>query len=124
MARSTADLLAIVERIHAKNASLVILSMGGQSLDTSNPTSKMMLTMLAAVAECERDLMLERQREGIAVAKSNCKYQGRPPIANEQRDAILTMLNNSMSLTETARRLGISRATVYRIKRDWYHGFL
>ncbi|WP_086643805.1 recombinase family protein [Acetobacter sp. DsW_063] len=116
LARSTADLLDIVRGIEAKNASLVILSMGGQVLDTSNPTSKMMLTMLAAVAEFERDLMLERQREGIAQAKSAGKYQGRPPMADEQRDAILTMLDNGTSPTETARKLGISRATVYRIE--------
>lgn len=80
VARSTADLLALVERIKAKGRELVILSMGGQTLDTSSPTSKLMLSMLAALAEFERDLMLERQREGIATAKAEGRYLGRNPL--------------------------------------------
>lgn len=58
--------------------------MGGERLDTTKPTSKLMLTMLAAIAEFERGLMLERQREGIAKAKAEGKYQGRVPTARRQ----------------------------------------
>jgi DNA invertase Pin-like site-specific DNA recombinase len=53
--------------------------MGGEKLDTRNPTSKLMLTILAGVATWEREIMLERQREGIAKAKSEGRYKGRPP---------------------------------------------
>lgn len=82
LARSTADLLALVKDIEGKDAALLILSMGGQELDTRNPTSKLMLTMLAAVAEFERDLMKERQSEGIAKAKAFGRYKRRKPLAD------------------------------------------
>ena len=74
-ARSTADLLNIVRDLEGRGVELVILSMGGQQLDTRAPTGKLMLTMLAAVAEFERGLMLERQREGIARAKAEGAYR-------------------------------------------------
>ena len=64
------DLLAIVNRLEGKRVRLVILSMGGDRVDTASPTARLMLTMLAAVAQFERELMLERQREGIAAAKA------------------------------------------------------
>ncbi|MCB4825548.1 recombinase family protein [Roseicella aerolata] len=76
LARSTVDLLRIVEDLGQRGIGLVILSMGGQAIDTRSPTGKLMLTMLAAVAEFERGLMLERQREGIARAKAEGKYKG------------------------------------------------
>src|SRR3954447_16853576 len=76
LARSTADLLAIVGRLEAKSVGLTILSMGGQRIDTANATGRLMLTMLGAVAAFERDLMLERQREGIAKAKAAGRYRG------------------------------------------------
>ena len=66
LARSTAELL------------LIEADLGGERLDTRNPTSKLMLTILAGVATWEREIMLERQREGIAKAKAAGKYKGRP----------------------------------------------
>jgi len=114
MARSTADLLAFVDRVKAKGAALVILSMGGQTLDTGNPTSKLMLTMLAAVAEFERELMLERQREGIAKAQSEGRYKGRPPSATTRAAEVLALKAEGIGPVEIAKRLGISRASVYR----------
>jgi DNA invertase Pin-like site-specific DNA recombinase len=65
LARSTAELLAIESELSKRGIGLVILSMGGERLDTRNPTSKLMLTVLAGVAQWEREMMLERQREGI-----------------------------------------------------------
>lgn len=115
LARSTADLLAIVDRIRAKGAGLVILSMGGERLDTTKPTSKLMLTMLAAIAEFERGLMLERQREGIAKAKAEGKYQGRVPTARRQADDVRKLRAEGMKPADIVKRLGISRASVYRI---------
>jgi DNA invertase Pin-like site-specific DNA recombinase len=86
LARSVADLLAIVGKLEAKGVALRVLSMGGQQVDTNTPTGKLMLTMLGAVAEFERALMLERQREGIAKAKGEGRreYKGRAPTARRQ----------------------------------------
>jgi len=114
MARSTADLLAFVEKVKAKGAALVILTMGGQTLDTNNPTSKLMLTMLAAVAEFERELMLERQREGIAKAQAEGRYKGRPRSAMTKADEVHALKAQGVGPSEIARRLGMGRASVYR----------
>jgi hypothetical protein len=72
-------LLAIEADLSRSGIGLVVLSMGGERLDTRNPTSKLMLTILAGVATWEREIMLERQREGIAKAKAAGKYNGRGP---------------------------------------------
>lgn len=114
LARSTADLLALVKDIEGKGAALLILSMGGQELDTRNPTSKLMLTMLAAVAEFERDLMKERQAEGIAKAKADGRYKGRKPTAMNQALKIRQMKAEGQKATDIAKALNISRMSVYR----------
>ena len=114
LARSTADLLGIIGRLEAKGVGLVVLSMGGQQVDTRSPTGKLMLTMLAAVAAFERDLMLERQREGIAKAKAEGRYQGRAPTAMRQAGEVARLKASGVSPTEIARRLGLSRMSVYR----------
>jgi DNA invertase Pin-like site-specific DNA recombinase len=88
--------------------------MGGSDLDTGTPTGRLMLTMLGAVAKFERSLMLERQREGIAKAKSEGKYRGRAPTAMSQADTIRAMKAEGIRPAEIARRLGIGRASVYR----------
>src|SRR6202012_5164430 len=84
LARSTTELLAIEADLFERGIGLVVLSMGGERLDTRNPTSKLMLTILAGVATWEREVMLERQREGIAKAKAEGKYKGRKPTARNQ----------------------------------------
>ena len=78
LARSTAQLLSIEADLTKRGVGLVVLSMGGERLDTRKPTSKLMLTILAGVATWEREIMLERQREGIAKAKAAGRYKGRP----------------------------------------------
>jgi DNA invertase Pin-like site-specific DNA recombinase len=115
LARSTADLLAIVARLEGKGVGLIVLSMGGQQLDTRTATGRMMLTVLAAVAEFERNLMLERQREGIAAAKAAGKYQGRAPTAQRQAEAVHKLKAEGVKPAEIAKRLGMSRASAYRI---------
>jgi len=115
LARSTADLLAIVNRLEAKKVRLIILSMGGDRVDTASPTARLMLTLLAAVAQFERELMLERQREGIAAAKAAGKFKGRAPTARRQAPEMRRMLAEGMSKSEVARRLGINRKSVQRI---------
>ncbi|MGG5889446.1 recombinase family protein [Falsiroseomonas sp. HC035] len=118
LARSVADLLALIARLEAKGVGLRVLSMGGQEVDTRTPTGRLTLTMLGAVAEFERALMLERQREGIAKAKGEGKYQGRVPTARRQGDAVRQMKAEGVKPTDIAVRLGIGRASVYRILSD------
>ena len=115
LARSVADLLAIIGRLEAKGVALRVLSMGGTELDTRSATGKLTLTMLGAVAEFERALMLERQREGIAKAKAEGKYLGRVPTAQRQAEAVRRMKAEGVRPVDIARRLGIGRASVYRI---------
>ena len=115
LARSTADLLGIVAKLHAKGVGLRVLSMGGGELDTRTPTGKLMLTMLGAVAEFERSLMLERQREGIAKAKGAGRYTGRQPTARKRADEVRRLKAEGVRPADIARRLGIGRASVYRI---------
>ena len=114
LARSTSDLLGYVEKVKAKGCGLVILSMSGVTLDTTNPTSKLMLTMLAAVAEFERDLMKERQAEGIAKAKADGKYLGRKPTARNQTEEVKALAASGMSPSKIAEKLGMGRTSVYR----------
>ena len=112
LARSVAHLLEVLERLTAKGASLRILGMG---IDTATPTGKLMLTILGGVAEFERSIMLERQREGIAKAKAAGKYKGRQPTARAKADEIRQLKAEGMGATEIARTLGIGRASVYRV---------
>jgi DNA invertase Pin-like site-specific DNA recombinase len=112
LARSTAELLAIEADLSKRGVSLVVLSMGGERLDTRNPTSKLMLTILAGVATWEREIMLERQREGIAKAKAAGKYKGRPVSLDA---AEIKRLSAEMGPAAIAKRLGIARSSVYRL---------
>ncbi len=77
LARSTKDLLDIVEQLQAKGVELVS---NKENIDTSTATGKLMLTMIGAIAEFERANLLERQREGIAIAKEQGKFKGRKPV--------------------------------------------
>ncbi|PYF13159.1 DNA invertase Pin-like site-specific DNA recombinase [Rhodobacter viridis] len=115
LARSVAHLVGILGQLEAKGVALRILSMG---IDTATPTGKLMLTILGGVAEFEREIMLERQREGIAKAKAEGKYKGRAPTARAKADEVLRLHAEGIGGTEIAKRLGIGRASVYRILGD------
>lgn len=115
LARSTRHLGEIVERLKAESVDLVILALG---VDTSTPTGKLMLDLLGSVAEFERSMMLERQREGIAKAKAEGKYRGRKPTAREKAEEVMAMRQTGKGATEIAAALGIGRASVYRILSD------
>lgn len=110
--RSTRHLLEIVDILQSKGVEFKVLNI---NLDTSTPTGKLMLTMLAAVAAFERDMMLERQREGILIAKNAGKYKGRQPTARAKTPEVLSLVASGVKKTEIARRLGIGVASVYRI---------
>jgi len=112
LARSVAHLHELLGRITGKGAALRILSMG---IDTATPTGKLMLTIMGGVAEFEREVMLERQREGIAKAKADGKYKGRKPTAMAKGDDVRALHAQGVGATEIAERLGIGRASVYRV---------
>lgn len=117
LARSTADLLSIVAQLEAKQVGLRILAMGGAELDTLSPTGRLLLTVLAAIAEFEKALMLERQREGIAKAKLEGRYRGRAPTARRQAETVRALRAEGVGPSEIARRLGISRSSVHALLR-------
>ncbi len=114
LARSMPDLLTIITKLERKGASLRIL---GMSLDTTTATGKLMLNVLGSVAEFERSMMLERQREGIAKAKAEGKYKGRAPTAQAKREDVMRLLDEGMGVCQVASQLGISRSSVWRIMR-------
>ena len=115
LARSVKHLGEIVETINKADASLVILDMGGTAIDTSNPTGKLILNVMSSVAQFEREMMLERQREGIAKAKAEGKYKGRKPTARAKTEMVLLAKKQGLSPTQIMRDLGISKTSYYRI---------
>lgn len=115
LARSVPHLLEILDALTTKGATLRILGMG---IDTGTPTGKLMLTVLGGIAEFEREIMLERQREGIAKAKVAGKYKGRKPTARAKSNEVLELHGAGAGATEIAAQLGIGRASVYRILND------
>jgi len=112
IARSTKHLLDIVDQLKRQHIAFKVLSI---NLDTATPTGKLMLTMLAAIAQFERELMLERQKEGIQKAKTAGKYKGRKPIAREKRQEIITLLKQGKKKTVIAQELGIGLSSIYRV---------
>jgi len=111
LARSVTDMLGIVDRLKAKGVSVRILSM---HLDTGNPTSNLILTILAGVGCWEREAMLERQRAGIARAKTQGKYKGRAPTARAKANEVRRLKTEGRTVAEIVTATGISRASIYR----------
>ncbi|WP_227742676.1 recombinase family protein [Vibrio jasicida] len=105
-------LLEVVDYIEQKDVPLVVLNLG---IDTKSPTGRLTLTMIEAVASFERQLLLERQAEGIAIAKSKGKYKGRKPIPNTKRSEVESLLKNGIKKTEIAETVKVSLSTVYRV---------
>ena len=112
LARSTKDLLTLVEQLQNKGVHLIS---NKENLDTSTPTGKLMLTMIGAIATFERELMLERQAEGIELAKQRGVYKGRKPTAMAKGNEVLALLARGLTKAETARQAGISVSSVQRI---------
>jgi DNA invertase Pin-like site-specific DNA recombinase len=111
LARSVAHLVEIAARLQNKKVALRILGMG---IDTSTATGRMMLNIVGAIAQFEREVMLERQREGIAKAKTEGRYRGRKPTAIAKAGKVRQLKEDGVRPVEIARQLGISRASVYR----------
>lgn len=114
LARSMSDLRDIVDRLMAKGVGFKAIQQG--AIDTTTSGGRLMLNMLAAVAEFEGDLRRERQMEGIAKAKAAGVYRGRPK--SIAPDEVLRLLGAGVGPAEVARRLKIGRASVYRIKQQ------
>lgn len=118
LARSTKDLLEIVETLKSKGVELVS---NKEAIDSSTPTGKLMLTMIAAIAEFERANLLERQREGIAIAKKAGKYHGRKPVKIRESEFTVQYdryMRRECSKGQMAEALGISRPTLDKILRE------
>lgn len=111
LSRSVQDLLGIVDLLNNKKVRLVSIK---ENLDSSTPTGKLMLTVIGAIAEFERQNLLERQREGIAIAKREGKYKGRKPRELEHFDEVYKeWVAGKITAVAAAKVLGISRGTFY-----------
>lgn len=115
LARSMADLVKITATLQEKGVALRVLAL---NLDTATPTGKLMLNLLGSIAEFERELMLERQREGIAKAKDDGKYKGRAPTAMRKASDVLRLKAEGKTADQIAAVLGVSRSSVFRIFKE------
>ena len=107
------SLLELMEKLTAKGVGFISKK---EAIDTGTPTGKFMLTVFAAVAELEREYILQRQREGIAVAKQAGKYKGRKPIDRAGLQPVLEEYHKGLlTATQAMRKMGVSRSTFYRL---------
>lgn len=120
-ARSTKDALNTIEELNKKGVTLIVLNMGGDRVDTSTPIGKLMITVLAGIAEFEADMIRERQLEGIQEAKRRGVYKGRPkkythknPSLNHAIELFKERSINRKTVREIEEITKISRATIYR----------
>ena len=117
LARSTKDLLNIVEQLEKKKVDLISTK---ENIDTSTPTGKLMLTMIGAINEFERANLLERQREGIALAKAKGKYKGRKEIKIKDFDVYYSRyMRRELNKSQLARELKISRPTLDKLLKEY-----
>src|SRR5262245_64271509 len=114
LARSSRHLLEVVDTLEGKGVALRILNLGGDTVDTRGATGRLILNVFAAFAQFEREMMLERQREGIARAKANGKYKGRKPTARAKAADAVRMFKEGKRVSDIAKTLCVGRASVYR----------
>lgn len=117
LSRSTKDLLDLVDKLNASGVHLVSLK---ENLDTTTATGKLMLTMLSALSQFERDLIAERTADGLKAARARGRQGGRPRIGTEKekRQALAMYKSNAMSNRDIAKRFGVSTATLSRWIRE------
>ena len=117
-ARNTRDLLELVDALTKKGVEFVSQK---EAIDTATPTGKFMLTVFAAVAELEREYILQRQREGIELAKARGVYKGRKPIQRDNFDAVVAVWRRGeITAVEAMRRLDMKPSTFYRKVRQMH----
>ena len=114
LARNVMHMGELLLEIEAKGAGLVILSLGSETVDTSTATGKLILNMMVSVAQFEREMMKERQVEGIKRAKAEGKYKGRVPTAMRQADKVKALVEAGVQRVQVQEQLGISKASYYR----------
>ena len=121
LARSTKDLLNIIDTLENKGVTVISMK---EKLDTSTPNGEFMLTVLAGVATLERKLMLQRQREGIAIAKANGKYKGRQSKQKpEDWESLKAMyMSRQITVSDIAKRCDVSRPVVYKWLKETPEG--
>ncbi|BCG98792.1 integrase [Mesorhizobium sp. 131-2-5] len=112
LARSVKHLWDVLDRLRSKAVGIRIENLG---IDTSTATGKLMLSILAGVAEFEREMMLERQREGIAKARAEGRYRGRKPTARNRAVEVLELRAVGYSMNQISGRLGLGKGSVARI---------
>ena len=115
-ARNTRDLLELVEQLTEKKVEFISKK---EALDTSTPSGRFVLTIFGAVAQLEREYLLQRQKEGIAIAKQEGKYKGRKPVDRPDLNLVVaSWQKGEITAVEAMRRLKISKTTFYRIVRE------
>ena len=115
LGRNAMDLRATVERLEASGVRVHCLALGG--MDLTSPAGKMTMGVIAAVAEFERDLLIERTNAGLKRAKKEGKRFGRPPALDESGQKMaLAMLDAGVPVAEVARDMGTSRQTILRVR--------
>ena len=114
LARNVMHMGELLQQIEAKGAGLVILSLGSETIDTSTATGKLILNMMVSVAQFEREMMKERQVEGIKRAQAEGKYKGRVPTAMRQADKVKALVEAGVTRLQVMEQLGISKASYYR----------
>jgi DNA invertase Pin-like site-specific DNA recombinase len=112
LARSVSHLGEILERLRFNRVDLRVVNLG---IDTGTATGELILNVLGSVAQFERAMMLERQREGIAKAKGEGKYKGRAPTARRKASQIQELANQGETKAAIAKRLGVSERSVFRV---------
>lgn len=119
LARSTHDLLSIVQQLTDEGVQVISLK---EKLDTSTPQGKLMLTVFAALAEFERELTLQRQREGIALAKEQGKYKGRQPIPFDEKQLhreCRKWVKGEQTAVDTMNKLNMKPNRFYRLAKKY-----
>ena len=111
LARSVRHMGEIIDRLTAKGVSLRIVNLG---IDTATPTGKLILTVMGGIAQFEREMMLERQLDGIAKAKAEGAYKGRKPTARAKTNEIKALAAQGLSMGRIATQLGIGKGSVHR----------
>lgn len=118
LARNTVELLNLIESMNSKGIKVVSIKEG---LDTSTPAGKLMLTMIGAIATFERENMLERQREGIALAKAEGKYKGRnaKELPKDFDGIYKQYMNRQITKTKMAELCNVSRPVLDRLIKEY-----
>lgn len=114
LARSTKDFLSIIEKLQEKGVGFISLK---EQIDTSTPQGKLMLTVFAGLAQFERECLLQRQSEGIAIAKKAGKYKGRKPVDKpDDWDYVIKLYrNHEITAAQAIKRLSLTKSTFYRL---------